>query len=385
MNKKKLDRLTKDMIKRDENQLSGYATKQTYAKTTRREHPQCRSEFARDRDRIIYSDAFRRLSGKTQVVYFSGRFNEHITTRSIHTMYVSKIALTIGKILRLNLDLIDAIGMGHDVGHPPFGHDGEVFLSKLCRENNIGEFHHNIHSLHTLEKISLRSEGLELSLQVKDGIISHDGERDEKRIIPDRSKTEEDIIDYISRKSRGEKIKDFRPMTLEGCVVRVSDMIAYLGQDLEDGVRLQIIKPNQIPESIINVLGGKNRYIVNKLVLDIIENSYDKDYISFSKKIFNAWVELKKFNYQNIYNSPELKDQKEKIGQAFRILFNRFLKDLKNNNTNSKIFKHFLNRRKTYRTRYNDAEVVRDFIATMTDGYFRSIVEETTIPEHPSY
>ncbi|HPH94089.1 MAG TPA: HD domain-containing protein, partial [Candidatus Cloacimonas sp.] len=153
-----------------------------------------------------------------------------------HIAYVSQIARTIGKYLKLNTELIEAIALGHDLGHCPFGHDGENTLSLCCMKYGIGEFHHNIESLHIVDHISRKGKGLNLTFQVRDGIISHDGEVHNTRLIPQTNKTEEDIQNYISAKKAGQDIQ-FMPATLEGCVVRITDTIAYIGQDIEDAIR----------------------------------------------------------------------------------------------------------------------------------------------------
>ena len=200
-----------------------------------------RSQFAVDRDRVLYSGAYRRYHGKTQVFSFTNLIDEEMTNRNLHIAYVSQISRTIGKYLGLNTELIEAIALGHDLGHCPFGHDGEKALSECCNVSGIGSFHHNIESLHIVDYISRKGRGLNLTFQVRDGIISHDGEVHNTELKPQTDKTEADIDAYILSKKSG-KNAQWMPATLEGCVVRITDTIAYIGQDIEDAIRYNIAK-----------------------------------------------------------------------------------------------------------------------------------------------
>jgi len=242
MDREKLQKIYEDYIKHSSEYYSEFACCNEEEKRNQPE-PRChmRTPFAVDRDRILHSGAYRRYQGKTQVFSFTNMFDEETSNRSLHTTYVSQISRTISKMLRLNLELTEAIALGHDLGHSPFGHDGEVSLSKCCRKYNIGHFHHNIQSLHIVDHISHRGNGLNLTFQVRDGIISHDGEVHNTVLKPDRKKTETDILEYIELKKQGEKVS-WMPATLEGCVVRISDTIAYIGQDIEDAIRLNLLK-----------------------------------------------------------------------------------------------------------------------------------------------
>ena len=198
MNKKDI---FKEIAENTFENLSPYAFKDTdafRAKTEPKEH--IRTNFALDRDRILYSGAYRRYHGKTQVFSFTNLIDEEMTNRNLHTTYVSQISRTIGKALRLNLELIEAIALGHDLGHCPFGHDGERALSRVCREHGIGSFHHNIESLQIVDHIAKKGRGMNLTFQVRDGIISHDGEVHNTVLRPQRDKTEADINDYIEKK-----------------------------------------------------------------------------------------------------------------------------------------------------------------------------------------
>ncbi|NOR45918.1 MAG: HD domain-containing protein [Candidatus Delongbacteria bacterium] len=363
----------------DEN-LSPYATKNSDAVRKRSSKDDIRLPFSIDRDRIIYSGAYRRSAGKTQVYYFSSLTDEQITNRIVHTQYVSQIARTIGRSLSLNLDLIEAAALGHDLGHTPFGHDGEMFLSNECEKHGIGKFHHNIHSLYIVDNFSYKGKGMNLTFQTRDAIISHDGEIHQNKLKPHINKTEKDIESYITS-MKNSKYAKIAPMTMEGCVIRLSDTIAYIGTDIEDAIHLNLIKRNDIPKSVTDILGNNNGRIIDTLVKDITMNSYDKPYIAFSSEIGNALKELKAFNYENIYGNEKLKRDRKKIEKGFEILFETYLEDLATQNKDSDIFKHFLNSKKSeYKDSISDAEKVKDFIASMTDRYFKFQLEKIMIP-----
>jgi len=221
---------------------------------------------------------------------------------SLHTISVAQISKTIGRFLSLNTDLIDAIGLGHDLGHPAFGHDGELFLSEVSQKHGLGYFHHNIQSLRIVDIIAKKGNGLNLSFQTRDGIISHNGEVNDEQLEPNTQKKESDITEYIQSMQSGE-IVDTKPATLEGCVVRISDTVAYIGQDIEDAIRIGLINREDIPDNAANILGRFNGEIIESLVNDIVEQSYEKSYVAFSDKISNALFSLKKFNYEKIYNN----------------------------------------------------------------------------------
>ena len=372
--------LQTELINRTESNLSPYATKSTAAIRNLKEVKDARSPFSLDRDRILYSGAFRRYSGKTQVIYFASQLNEMLSSRSIHTLSVSQVARTIGNFLALNEDLIEAIALAHDLGHAPFGHDGEKFLSDLCVVNNIGEYHHHIQSLHIVDNIAKDGKGLNLSLQVRDGILSHDGEVHDQILRPIPNKTNDDLNRYIQARKEGKEF-EMMPMTIEGCVVRISDTIAYIGQDIEDAIRIGLIRRSDIPEDLRKSLGSTNGEIIDTLVKDVVYHSMNRPYISFGKEVSDQLLRLKDFNYQNIYLNSGLKREDEKIKRGFAILFEIFLNDLKNDKKESKIFKHFLNtKNKLYLEKYNHAEKVRDFIGGMTDRYFVETLKEMVIP-----
>lgn len=361
--------------------LSPYAFKDTDAFRNRAEPKEhIRANFALDRDRILYSGAYRRYHGKTQVFSFTNLIDEEMTNRNLHTTYVSQISRTIGKALNLNLELIEAVALGHDLGHTPFGHDGEKALSKLTKKHGIGAFHHNIESLQIVDHISKAGRGMNLTFQVRDGIISHDGEVHNTRLFPQKDKTEADIIDYMAKKNRDIEV-EWMPSTMEGCVVRISDTIAYIGQDIEDAVRFKILKTEQLPPDCTAFLGNTNSQIIDTLVKSVIVNSYEKEYIALDEETSFYLKKLKDFNYEYIYKNENVKLANQTINRSMEILFEKYLEDIEQNNRDSKIFIHFLNHKvHDYCGKFSPAEKVRDFIATMTDRYYNEEIKDYLLP-----
>ena len=381
MDKEKLQQIYDKSIAKNCESLSNFACEYEDAYRLKKED-KCymRSDFAVDRDRILHSGAYRRYQGKTQVFSFTNMFDEETSNRSLHTTYVSQISRTIAKILRLNLELVEAIALGHDLGHSPFGHDGEVSLGKCCIKRGIGEFHHNIQSLHIVDNISLRGKGLNLTFQVRDGIISHDGEVHNTVLKPQRDKTEKDIQDYILSTTKGENI-NWMPATLEGCVVRISDTIAYIGQDIEDAIRLNILKREELPKDCVEFLGNTNSLIIDTLVKSVILNSYEKDFISFDKETSYYLYKLKEFNYERIYTDANVKKSRMIVDKSMDILFDQYLEDLKKQNLQSKIYTQFLDsKNKKYINSFSNPEKVRDFISTMTDRYYNEEIKTYLLP-----
>jgi len=339
-----------------------------------------RTQFAIDRDRILYSGAYRRYHGKTQVFSFTNLIDEEMTNRNLHIAYVSQISRTIGKYLGLNTELIEAIALGHDLGHCPFGHDGENALSQCCRQNGIGSFHHNIESLHIVDHISRKGKGLNLTFQVRDGIISHDGEVHNTQLKPQVDKSNEDIENFITAKKAGNNVQ-WMPATLEGCVVRITDTIAYIGQDIEDAIRYNIITRDELPPEQVAYLGNTNSQIIDTLIKSVIANSYDQDWIAFDQETSEHLLELKKFNYKRIYTDENVKKSNSIIYRTMHVLFDKYMEDLRESNRSSKIFKHFLDHKTPeYLDKFTPAEQVRDFIATMTDRYFNEEIKEYMLP-----
>jgi dGTPase len=339
-----------------------------------------RQSFSRDADRILNSMAYARYIDKTQV--FSLIKNDHLTYRIIHVQLVSRIARTIGRYLGLNEDLIEASSLGHDIGHPPFGHDGEKFLSSLTQEHNAGFFHHNLQSIQFLEHIERNGAGWNLSLQTLDAIVCHNGEIHSKTIKPQWNKTFKNF-DTMIKKMQEQKKPDSVPMTMEGCVVKIADTISYIGRDMEDAVRLKLIKREDIPEKCLHLLGKTNGSIVYNLVTDVISNSSKNPYVCFSGKISEALLELKKFNYERIYLNPKIKKHLKGMQDMFRFLFEKYLNDLEKQDKTSFIFKDYLKGlSEEYYKKHSNVQIVRDFIAGMTDSYFINKIPQKMRPEY---
>jgi dGTPase len=337
-----------------------------------------RQSFSIDGDRILHSLAYTRYIDKTQVFYLVQ--NDHITHRVLHVQLVSKIARTIGRFIGLNEDLIEAISLGHDIGHTPFGHDGETFLSDICRANGVGSFLHNVQSVQFLDRVERKGKGWNLCLQTLDGILCHDGEIHNQRLEPRRAKTFETLGSEIAAKQNDPAFQ-LVPMTLEGCVVRMADTVSYIGRDIEDAIRLNMIRRSDLPSKSVKVLGNTNGTIVYRLVTDIIQNSIQNAYSAFSPEVSEALESLKAFNLERIYLNPGIKCHTAAIRNLFRLLFERYLADIENGNRNSVIFSGFLKDMSgDYLQSHLPAEIVRDFIAGMTDRYFLAQCPENLRP-----
>lgn len=361
----------KDVMLKYETTYSKYATKNKDAVRLNDYQEDIRPNFFRDIDRIIHSAAYTRYIDKTQV--FSLTENDNVSRRMIHVQLVSKVARTISRALSLNEDLAEAIALGHDLGHVPFGHEGEKILDKISMENGCMHFMHNVQSARNLMYVSNHGYGHNLTVQVLDGILCHNGELELEMYKPKQKTKEEFFKDYLACYEDLKNCEALIPMTLEGCVVRISDIIAYLGRDIEDAVKLNIITKEQIPESIKNVLGDSNKTIINTIILDIINNSYGKNYLKLSKEVFNAIKDLKKFNNENIYSKAHTKEDLKHYEEMFRTLFNHTLNDLKENNEDNNIFKTFLKFMNEDYLKDNSKErIVIDYIAGMTDDFFIS-------------
>lgn len=314
---------------------SSYATPSTSSLGRKRpEGPEAgehRSPFSIDRDRILYSKAFFRLAGKTQV--FMSPKSPLVSNRMTHTMHVAHLARSISRSLGLNEDLAEAIGLGHDIGHPPFGHRGEKVLDELCKEHGGKGFEHNVHSVHVLEVLEKDGEGLNLSWEVLDGIISHCGETQDGEFRP---------MELVEGNGHEDSMT---PATLEGCVVKVCDRIAYVRKDIEDAAKAGIISEDDIPDEITEVLGKTNGQIINTLVKDIIvnfqwdlerfkeEHSHDparhEISIKLSWPVLNALNALiHDFNYPKIYLNPENLKYEEQTEGILRRMFETFMVEL---------------------------------------------------------
>ena len=337
-----------------------------------RDDTEYRLAFSADADRILNSLAYTRYSDKTQV--FSLIRNDHLTHRILHVQMLSRVARTIGRYLGLNTDLIEAASLGHDIGHPPFGHDGEKILSRLTQEAGAGPFLHNLQSLQFLDRIERNGRGWNLTLQTMDAIVCHNGEANDRQLRPESRPRSQDgfrAFDEMVRQIKQAPSLDPMPMTMEGCVVRMADTISYIGRDLEDGIRLGLVSREELPPACAKRLGTTQGTIVFTLVTDLIQTSAGQDFIAFSPEISTALKELKEFNYARIYKNPAIKTHLADIEGIFAHLFGRFVEDLEKGNRKSVIFTAFLDGMdEAYARDHSKGEIVRDFIAGMTDSYF---------------
>lgn len=355
-----------------EKYFSSYACKTEEAyrfkKERRKNEFNVRPTFFRDADRVLHSGAYSCYMDKTQV--FPLINNDLITHRGLHVQFVSKIARTIGRSLKLNEDLIEAMALGHDLGHAPFGHMGERCLNTISEKHGLGLFLHNAQSVRVLNEIENGGNGLNITVQVLDGILCHNGEFLCKKYEPDYEKTPEEFMQEYKRTWLEKGFdKTLKPMTLEGCVVRISDVIAYIGRDIEDAITVKLIKREDIPEEITKVLGNKNSEIIDTLVEDLIYHSFDKPYLEFTKEVFTALKKLLDFNYKNIYANPKKEDKEEKYICMFEMLYEALLEDLKNKT--GRINEVYLQTKcAKYKRETSPVRIVIDYIAGMTDDYF---------------
>ena len=339
-----------------------------FKKERRKNEFNVRPTFFRDADRILHSGAYACYMDKTQV--FPLINNDLITHRGLHVQFVSKIARTIGRSLKLNEDLIEAIGLGHDLGHAPFGHMGERCLNVLSQKYGLGLFLHNAQSVRVLNELENKGNGLNITVQVLDGILCHNGEFLCRKYEPNYEKTPEQFFEEYKRTWLEKGFdKTLRPMTLEGCVVRISDVIAYIGRDIEDAIAVNLIKREDIPSEITDVLGNKNSEIIDSLVEDLIYNSFEKPYLEFSKEVFTALKKLLDFNYKYIYSNPRKEDKEEKFICMFDMLYNALLEDIKNKEGRiCEVYLSKMNRK--YIKETSNERIAIDYIAGMTDDYF---------------
>ena len=350
--------------------LSKYACKDLDAYRFRKTNADYRTDFFKDIDKILYSLSYTRYIDKTQV--FSNIENDMISKRMTHVQMVSKIARTIGRALNLNEDLIEAASLGHDLGHVPFGHVGESILNEISLSYGEGIFAHNIQSVRTLTVLENYGLGSNITVQVLDAILCHNGEMLEGKYYPINKTADEFLKEYNASYKDKNILKNAKPMTLEGCVVRISDIIGYIGKDIDDAIRIGKINEKDVPISIINTLGKTNSDIVNTIVTDIINNSYDKNYIKLSDNIFKALNELISFNYKNIYNKANSKEQIDNYKTMFNYLFDLYVKQIDSNKKDEDIFKLFLDTMNDdYNKNNSTARKVIDYIAGMTDEFFK--------------
>ncbi len=313
--------------------LSPYATRSAATKGRMREEQPCdfRTEFQRDRDRIVYSNSFKRLKNKTQV--FCAPEGDHYITRLTHTFDVAQIARSIARSLSLNEDLAEAIALGHDLGHTPFGHVGEKVLAKLSEHG----FQHNEQSLRVVDVIEKGGRGLNLTLEVRDGILQH--------------------------KSDG------KPMTLEGEAVSLADRIAYINHDIEDAIRAGIIKAEDLPKEAVKVLGNKTKTRINTAIADIWKTSLNQPFVRMSDEVMGATNELRAFMFKNVYNLTN-KTMQDRAERMLTQLFEYFIAHV------DELPKPYL----LVVERDGKERAVCDYISGMTDRYAVSVFENLFIP-----
>ena len=334
-----------------------------------------RPAFVRDVEKIMNVPFYNRYSDKTQV--FSLVRNDDISRRSLHVQFVARIARNIGRLLNLNLDLIEAMALGHDIGHTPFGHAGERVLSRLYHDHTGRYFNHNVHSVRVLDDICCQN----LSLQTLDGIICHNGEMEMKEYRPRKDKTTFAEFDAMKESCYTDPaaIKWLVPCTLEGCVVRISDIIAYIGKDRQDAEKLGLF--DEKPEYSQKKIGTTNAEIINNMIVNIVENSYGKPYLCMADEYYSELTAAKKENYSMIYGNERTEAAfKKDIEPMFEELYEELLKEAGEMDPRSVLMRHHVNyienitqyvrvAHKRYRDNTPD-DMVTDYMASMTDDYF---------------
>ena len=335
-----------------------------------------RTAFSRDIDKIVNTPAYNRYAGKTQV--FSLVENDDICRRGLHVQLVGRVARNIGRLLGLNVELIEAIALGHDLGHTPFGHAGERFLSQCYHERTGRFFNHNVHSVRVMDVLYRRN----ISLQVLDGALCHNGEFEQQKLRRSGLATFEELDAQVEACTRDERaIATLRPATLEGCVVRVADMIAYLGKDRTDALDIGVLGSLDAFES--HRIGRDNARIINNMTVDIVNASYGRDHIAMSEEAFADLKLAKRQNYELIYDHEGWRaGSGNVVGEMFERMYARLLADLTAGREESPIFTHharYLERKsrsisaEAYVRDTEPDQVVVDYMASMTDRYFMAL------------
>ena len=329
-------KIREDLERREKEILSPFATLSMNSRGRERDEEPCdiRPCFQRDRDRVLYSKAFRRLKEKTQVFLYPD--GDNYRTRLTHTLEVAQNARTIAKALKLNEDLAEAIAFGHDLGHTPFGHAGERALDSICP---LG-FRHNEQSLRIVELLEKDGQGLNLTWEVRDGILNHQ--------------------------------MSTMPNTLEGRIVRLSDKIAYIHHDMDDAIRGGIITYDDVPERFTGILGRTNTEWLNTFIHDIVINSADKDDIIMSEEVGNAFIELRRFMFERVYTNPIAKNQEGKAQEMVGILYQYYLE-------HRKLLPEYLLKLMDRGERIE--RLVCDYVSSMTDRYAVTKFEEIFVPK----
>lgn len=372
------------MTKEADDQLSIYATKNRdcikVKQTIRnREEFDIRWPFEEDIDRILYCKSYQRYVDKTQALSFFN--NAHISKRSIHVQWVSRIARQIGRGLALNQDLIEAAALGHDLGHAPYGHVGEKALDKILQIKGFGYFAHNANSVRNILFIERDGIGYNVSLQVLDAILCHNGEMLSKKYMPDYDKTIaqfwQEYEDCWHQKNTSLII---RPMTLEGCVVRVSDVISYIGKDIEDAIKVGIIKQSDLPKEVTDILGFDNKSMINRLIGDIVIHSYGKPYLRFSNEVFSALKTLLNFLSNRVHQHPVLVKENTKLVRMINQLYHVYYDELTDLNNHDCKIKAFVNKMAPAYSKNDPALIVADYLSMMTDSYVLNEYESIFLP-----
>lgn len=329
----------------EERNLSPLAMKSRNTRGRLKPEDECdiRLAFQHDRDRIIHSKAFRRLKHKTQVLILPE--GDHYRTRLTHTLEVSQIARTIARALRLNEDLVEAISLGHDLGHTPFGHAGEEVLNNIVP----GGFHHAEQSLRVVDFLEKGGQGLNLTFEVRDGIRKHS--KGKSSIFP--------------------KDEEWKPATMEGMVVRVSDVIAYLNHDLDDALRAKIIREDEIPEIVKKEIGATYSKRIDSMVKDVIFTSMERGEISMSERMLNAMEILRTFMFERVYESEKVRADFKRCYHVLEFLYEYYMKNRD----------EFIKDAGKEFDREPLSTSVCDFVAGMTDRYALALYEEKFIPK----
>jgi len=384
----------RELLEEQENErLQEGATLSTDPKYARRRFAlrpdRFRTQFHRDYTRIIHSRTFRRLRHKTQV--FISPQNDHLCTRLEHSLHVASVATTIARALRLNEDLVAAIAVGHDLAHAPFGHAGESVLNKIAEKHGL-HFSHELQSLRVVDVLDSpypHHLGLNLTFAVRDGIVCHYGEGFESELEPDRQKRPT----ALENTQRGKT----RPASLEGCVVRWADKVAYLGRDLEDALALGLVRRREIPWVVRRRLGATNRRIIAGLVEELVHNGLGQGRLCVRKHVLTALNELYKFNMRKIYRSQAATQDEHKLKPAMELMFHRLLREYNTGawekwTSSSRrsssvdclyVFGEFLKKdlKKVEKTKTQGPRLVLDFIAGMTDSFFNRSFTDLCLPQ----
>jgi dGTPase len=327
--------------------------------------------FHHDIEAILHSKAYARYADKTQVVYLLP--HDHIASRGLHVQLVSAFARWIGRKLGFNEDLIEAISLGHDMGHAPFGHEGEEYLHALSKAAGIGSFSHTRQSC----RIASELEPMNLTFAVLDGFLCHDGGMDSRIIDIFPEKTWEDHDAELTMRTTDPE-KDLRPATKEGALVKIADTVSYLERDLYDGITLGIVRKEEIPKTIFPT---HDRGISAVVEQDIVTNYRKTGVIGLSEPVFNALKQIRSFNFDRIYMHECLKTESQKIHNVYDMLFDNLLLDWRKKGKESLLWNHFLhNKADSYVSTYPPEQLVVDYIAGMTDGYFLRLFEELYLP-----